>query len=360
MNHLFPLLMLLHFQGLGRASIKKLIENFGGPAQVLSEGFDPTKRILFGKYPLLNWERDYEMACKNGVSLIAYTDPLYPKEFFALPDFPLLLYVKGNFIREGKRRIAIVGTRSASLYGRESAHKIAHELASAGVSIISGLARGIDTAAHEGALMAKGETIALLGSGICNLYPKENRNLAEQISDSGALISEYPMEREASKGSFPQRNRLVAELSEGVCLIESPLRGGGMLTMNLAQQQGKLLFALPGRVDFPSFEGNHDWIKKKSAHLIEKGSDMLKYLNINVNQSFSSLQLPLLTEEENLFLAKMPVEEKSIEELVLLTQLPIMQLNVYLTRLVLKKVIKEFPGKIFKKMTGHGKSTDHC
>ena len=196
-----------------------------------------------------------------------------------------------------------------------------------------------------------GKTIAVIGSGLNHVYPQENRALAEKISGFGAVISEYPMQTPPAKGLFPRRNRIISGISQGVCLVESPLEGGGMLTMELARQHNRPLFAIPGRVDWPTFEGNHALIFENKARLATKGIDLLKHLNITQNQIVKHSIHTTLSPEETVFLNQLPAEEKSIEELVLLTQLPIMQLNVFLTRLILKKVVKEFPGKIYKKVT---------
>jgi len=346
-NKIHSLLILLHCQGLGRATIRKLLDQFGSPEKILEQGWNRQNNLLFDKWQIThNWEIDFEMAEKAGVGLISYCDASFPINLRSLPDSPLLLYVKGKLTPPAACNLAIIGTRNATLYGKQTAEKIAQDIAASGVCVVSGLARGIDTAAHEGALKGGGTTIAVIGSGLSKIYPQENHSLAEKIGLSGAVISEFPMEMPPAKGLFPQRNRIVSGLADGICLIESPLTGGGMITMEIAQQQKKPLFALPGRVDWPTFEGNHLLLKHKKAHLIENGSDLLKYFNITRSVITKN---SLLTREEGTLLALLASEEKSIEELVLLTQLPIMQLNVLLTRLILKKVVKEFPGKIYKK-----------
>jgi DNA processing protein len=345
-----PLHILLHARGLGRTKVWNLIEQFGSAEKVLQQGRNGQTRLLFGKWEISNWEQDLELAEKEGVRLVTYQEKEYPKDLLDIPDFPLLLYVKGEWKGSVSRQVAIIGTRNATLYGKQMASKIAKTVAMAGVCVISGLARGIDTAAHEGALAAGGQTLAVIGSGLGNLYPPENRLLAEKIASSGAVISEFPMAMAPAKGLFPRRNRIVSGLADGVCLIESPIEGGGMITMHIAELQNKPLFALPGRVDWPTFGGNHRLIKQKKALLVENGEDLLKYFDVSENQEINTQHTPLLTPEEKALLDMLPNEEKSIEELVLLTQLPIMHLNVCLIRLVLKKVVKEFPGKIYKRI----------
>ncbi len=344
------LLQLLHGSGLGRATLWKLIQDFGSPEEVLSRGWNPTKELLFDKWKIgPQWEEDLEEVEKRGVKLISYSDENYPKNLLKIPDFPLLLYVKGSLDRIDPA-IALIGTRTATLYGKQLAEKTGEELAASGVTVVSGLARGIDTAAHVGALQGKGKTVAVIGSGLSQLYPQENRVLAEKIASNGAVISEYPMNLAPAQGLFPRRNRIISGLSEATCLIESPLKGGGMLTMELGERQGRPLFAFPGRIDWPTFEGNHQLIQQGKARLATKGEDLLKCLNI-INNQIVKPKTSLLTPEERAFLDQLPNEEKSIEQLVLLTQLPVMQLNVFLTRLILKKTVKEFPGKIYKKIS---------
>lgn len=294
------------------------------------------------------WQEDLkEVECKK-ISLISFKDPLYPQSLLQLPDYPLLLYVKGILLPQDREAVALIGTRNASVYGKEMAERFGKELSEKGITVTSGLARGIDTAAHLGALKA-GRTIAVLGSGISHIYPKENLKLADHIASQGAIISEYPMNTPPFKSHFPQRNRIVSGMSKAVVLVESPLKGGGMLTMTLGEKQGKPLFAIPGRVDMPSFEGNHAWIKSKKASLMNQPADLFPLFEIQTNSSTDAPSL--LNEEEKNFLRKLPSEEKSIDELVLLTQLPVMKLNILLTRLVLKKAMKEFPGKLYKKLT---------
>jgi DNA processing protein len=348
-SEIISLLLILHARGLGRVKSSQLIAAYGSAEKVVQAGWEPKKRLLFGKWTVDEWEKDLEMTEKQKVNLLPYTHPFYPKNLLQCPGYPLLLYIKGKLLPGDSLSLAIVGTRQATLYGKQSAEKIAQETAQKGVTVVSGLARGIDTSVHEGALKGGGRTLAVIGSGLINIYPPENRLLSEKIVDSGALLSEFPMCTSPAKWLFPQRNRTVSGLTLGVCLIESPLEGGAMITMRCAEQQHKLLFALPGRVDWPTFEGNHFLLKHKKAQLVTNGGDLLKELNISPTQAFTC-QLPdNLSAEETAFLAKLPNEEKSIEELVLLTQLSMMQLNVLLTRLVLKKVVKVFPGKIYKK-----------
>ena len=351
-NEIICLHRLTLAHGLGRQKIWKLLEQFGTAEKATEAGWSAKTQKFFDKWTVKNEKEDLESVERAGVQLISYLDPSYPQNLLTIPNFPLLLYVKGTLHTQDQNSLALIGTRNATLYGRQTAHQLAADTAYGGVTIVSGLARGIDTAAHMGALKGGGRTLAILGSGLSNPYPQENLELARQITHSGAVISEYPMDTSPAKGLFPQRNRIVSGIAQGVCLIESPLKGGGMLTMEIAEKQKKMLFALPGRIDWPNFEGNHALIKKRKALLVENAQDLLQNFQDLKKQDLKHAPTPHLSTVEHAFLQKLPSQEKSIEELVLLTQLPIMQLNVLLTRLVLKKVVKEFPGKIYKKTYG--------
>lgn len=221
--------------------------------------------------------KEWELMERRGVTAIEHTDSRYPKSLKALRDFPPLIYVKGELLPSDGEGLAIVGTRQCSIYGQEMAEEMASEIAGQGITVVSGLARGVDTAAHRGALK-RGRTVAVLGSGLAHVYPKENVSLVEEIAERGAVISELPMLTPPDKRHFPRRNRLVSALSRGVLLIEAPVKSGAMITMEIARKQGKFCFAIPGRIDVESFRGNHFLIKKQQALLVEKVEEMLSIL----------------------------------------------------------------------------------
>jgi DNA processing protein len=301
---------------------------------------------------LNRWRDQLELADRQGIRIIPYTSPFYPKRLLEIIDHPIVLYVKGDLLKEDQRCLAVIGTRQATIYGLEMAKKISRELSQAGFTIVSGLARGIDTAAHEGAL-ENGRTLAVLGSGLAHIYPQENTNLAQQISHKGALISEFPIFTPPDRQHFPQRNRIVSGMTMGTILVEGPKKSGAMITVDQALSQGRKVFALPGRVDQENFEGNHDLIKRRKAELIERASDILHHFdNLFASYQFEKpLQIkPILESEEENVLRQLPNEELSIEEIVNRTGLQIAKLNVLLMSLVLKKIIKEYPGKIYRKI----------
>ena len=242
----FCLHQLLHAPGLRKSQILQLISQYGSAEGIIQSGLNPQNGTLFNTWKIegSGWEKDLEEVEKGCINLVSYRDEAYPPDLLNIPDFPLLLYVKGS-LPERSPCVALIGTRNATLYGKQSAERLSKELAEAGVWIISGLARGIDTAAHQGALEALGKTVAVIGSGLNRLYPQENLLLAQKISSSGAVISEYPMLTPPSKGLFPRRNRIISGMSHAICLVESPLEGGGILTMSLAEKQGRPLLRSP-------------------------------------------------------------------------------------------------------------------
>jgi DNA processing protein len=353
--------------GLGNKRICRLVAHFGSALAVLAAdaaaiaeipGCNKLGTAICSWRSQDAWKQNLDLANKYGATLIPYTSPDYPKSLLKIEDYPVILYVKGQLEPTDQYSLAVIGTRQASIYGMEMATKISYELAGMGFPIVSGLARGIDTSAHKGSLGVKtGRTIAFIGSGLADIYPRENIPLAGQISHSGAVISEFPMNTPPDPQNFPQRNRLIAGLSQGVVLIEAPLeKSGAMLTMALAQMQGKPRFALPGRVDDANFSGNHHLIRQ-GVQLITNAREIAdNFDNLFLPQSCSitpilakKSAIPLGAEEEQ-FLQQLTQEEMTVDAIVGRTKIPVMKVNVLLMSLVLKKVVKEFPGKIYKKM----------
>lgn len=328
---------LLH---LPKVNVRKLLAQYGSAEAALAKTASTATD---------SWEKDREALQKKGIKLLSYKDPFYPSSLRKLPDFPLLLYVKGELLQCDMQSLAIIGTRGCSLYGQEMAEQMASEIAAHGITVVSGLARGIDTAAHRGALK-RGRTIAFIGSGFDHLYPRENEALAVEIAKRGVVISELPLHALPEKRHFPARNRLVSAFSRGAFLVEAPLKSGAMITMEMAHSQGKYCFALPGRADSESFRGNHFLIKQQKATLVEKGEEMVSILlpdqkiSPQIGKSFIEL-----SEQEQQLVLHFPQEEIGIESLAEKTQFSLGKLNALLMGLVLKRVIREFPGKRYKK-----------
>jgi len=365
LNELEALVQLAATPHLGAIKIRLLLQHFGSALDALNGDLAEIAQFPgFGEKIIGSLRqsrtsdfgrREVELASRYQVNLIPYTSPDYPKSLLEIHDRPVLLYVKGQIKESDRQSIAVIGTRQMSVYGGEMAEKFSQDLAAAGLTVVSGLARGIDTAAHLGALR-KGRTLAVIGSGLGDIYPAENSALAKAIVDQGrgALISEFPMMTPPDRQNFPQRNRIVSGMTMGTVLIEAPQKSGAMITMEKALSQQKKLFALPGRADSENFKGNHYLIKKGLAQLVESGRDVIEsYTNLFHHpdpKSRVAVARPYLEKEEEQFLRLLPAQELSFDEIAGLTQLPIMKLNVLLMSLMLKKVIKEFPGKIYKKL----------
>lgn len=346
---------------LGSIKIRTLIAHFGSALAALqADGREIAALPGFGskipdsiKLTCHNQiaKKELELAEKYRATIISYQDPSYPKRLLSIPDFPVLLYAKGAFTPSDTQSIAIVGTRHMSIYGGEMAAKFAFDLAARGITVVSGLARGIDTAAHKGALK-KGRTIAVIGSGLADIYPTENIALADEIAKQGILLSEFPMMTPPDRQNFPQRNRIVSGMTMGTLLIEAPQKSGAMITMEKGLSQGRKLFAIPGRADQDNFRGNHALIKTGQAKLVENSDDILNtYEDLFCKTPLPNQKQegPLLEKEELQFLKALPTQEFSFDEAVRLTQLPVQKVNIFLIGLTIKKYIKEFPGKIYKK-----------
>lgn len=365
MDELSALIALSSIPFLGPIKIKLLIQTFGSALNVLNADLKDIKatqgfgnRILEGIKTLADnpkWKEELKLIKTYDISVIPFTSSKYPESLKKINDSPTHLYILGDLKEEDEKSIAIIGTRNASIYGLEMAEKFAEGLSLKGFTIISGLARGIDTAAHVAALKY-GRTIGVIGSGLLSIYPKENLKLAEKITKNGALISEFPLLAPPEKQNFPKRNRIVSGLTLGTLLIEAPLKSGAMLTMEIAKTQNKKLFTIPGRLDNENFQGNLSLIKK-GAELIQNVEDICKSLehfsyknHLNPLLSMQKKEFPILSGEETDFLYKLPAQEISIEEAILVSKIPPSKLNALLMGLMLKGAIKEYPGKMYKKI----------
>lgn len=346
---------------LGSIKVRLLMEYFGSAQEALvakpeqlSElpGFSARVLSNWKSYSTSNlWKKNLELARDHKAELVAYTDPRFPKRLLEITDHPVLLYIKGELRPSDQYCLAVVGTRQPCIYGQEMAAALSNELARMGFTIVSGLARGIDTIAHQEALKS-GRTIAVIGSGLANIYPKENGGLADAICQRGALISEFAMATPPDRPNFPQRNRIVSGMTLGTILIEAPAASGAMITMDRAYRQNRKTFAIPGRADHDNFRGNHALIKNGQALLVENAEDIAQHFNTFFGSLSPSPQKKMeieLDREEEVLWRLLPAEEASFDEIHRLSKLPTSKLNVLLMSLLLKKAIKEFPGKIYKR-----------
>ena len=273
---------------IGPITLNRLLEEFGDdPRDILASDKRQLESVR-GVGPetsaaLLNWRTHFDLAreeerlAKAGATFITTRDEGYPKLLKEIHDPPIGLYRKGDYLFT-QPCIAVVGSRRTTLYGQAVAKKLGADLARLGFCVVSGLARGIDTAAHEGALSVGGKTAAVLGCGIDIVYPPENLDLYRRITETGAVISEFPFGRKADKQSFPMRNRVVAGICEATVVVESDVQGGAMITARFAGEQGRLIYAVPGRIDQPSSAGCHQLIRD-GATLFTGVDDILNELN---------------------------------------------------------------------------------
>jgi DNA processing protein len=280
-----PWLALTRVKGLGAVGCKKLLTQFADPVKIFSATPAELKSIdgmqsdaLEGLMSFSDWagvEEEMRRIDAAGVSLIRFNDKNYPARLRTIADPPPFLYVKGELRAADDRAVAIVGSRSASDYGRRVARDLARGLASRGFTVVSGMARGIDGMAHEATLNAQGRTIAVLGSGVDRAYPPEHEQLYQRISENGAVISELPIGTRPLAFNFPARNRLISGLSLGVVVVEATEKSGSLITASLALEQGREVFAVPGEVGASRSRGAHQLIRQ-GAKLVETVNDIIE------------------------------------------------------------------------------------
>jgi len=287
--------------GVGSVTYRRLLRTFGSVQGILAasasrieevEGVGPKRaESLASGRGLELAEAETARAAEMGVGLLAYTDDDYPAALKHIYDPPLVLYVKGELRPGDALAIAVVGARNCSYYGRSQAERFAGALAGMGFTVVSGLARGVDSAAHSGALDAGGRTLAVMGRGLAGVYPPENEELAARIAAAGAVLSELPLQTPPSRENFPRRNRLISGLSLGVLIVEGSRRSGALITARSALEQGREVFALPGKVDSSRSAGPNSLIKSAGAKLVEGPEDILDELG-PVADELVGLKLP--------------------------------------------------------------------
>jgi len=350
----------------GPVRVRQLLEHFGDAPSILRASRSQLLQVRgIGEdtaEAIANWERAADLSAELkriaefGCRIVTQADPEYPELLRQIYDPPIVLYVKGELSVKDKNSVAMVGSRMTTHYGVEVARKLAYQLAYLGVTVVSGAARGIDTAAHQGALSGKGRTIAVLGTGINLVTPPENAKLFEQIAANGALITQFPFNRPADKQSFPIRNRIVAGMTLGTVVVEANLTSGALITANFAVEYGRQVFAVPGRIDSPRSKGCHDLIKK-GAKLCEGAEDILsefEYLFPASNRppapgANGVLPALELSENEQKVYDHLSNEEISIDEVIRKSGLPSSAVSVALLSLEMKRLIRQLPGKLFVK-----------
>lgn len=359
--------------GVGTARFKALVENFGEPHRIFEENVESLSRVkgisreLADK--IISWKNDIDLdaeldfAEKSGTRIITLDDAEYPEILKGIYDPPLCLYVRGKLPDFSYNSLAVVGSRRATIYGRKMAKHLTEAAVLAGWKIISGLAFGIDAIAHQAAVEAGGITVAVLGGGLARIHPQEHVPLAREIIENGgAVISEFPMKFPVNRQSFPRRNRIVSGLSEAVLIVEAGLKSGALITADLAMEQGKDVFAVPGHVDNPQAKGCHKLIKQ-GAKLTEDFSDILDdcerlpgfdfgdEVREKTEDESAEPAKPLkpanLSDEEYQILQLLEDEAKSFDYIAQETGIHVASLNGMLTKMAMKMIILQHPGKIY-------------
>ncbi len=359
-DELADVLRLCMVEGVGPRTRMRLLERFGSyhaalaaPSAELQEvpGVGPK---LASKITAAQTEADaeaeIELCRSQGIEILTESSPDYPRLLREIVDPPGVLFVRGRLRPEDGLAMAMVGTRHATPYGLRQAERLAAALARAGLAIVSGLARGIDAAAHRGALEAGGRTLAVLASGVVDIFPPEHRELAERIVAQGALLSEAPSRAEPLRGAFPQRNRLISGLSLGVIVVEAPERSGALITARHAMEQGREVFAVPGSIESRTSGGCHRLIQD-GARLVQSVDDVLEELGPLVEAVPQPDGEPIrhpaelqLNEQEQQVLAAVGIEPMSIDQVAAASGLPVSRVLSTLSVLEMRRLVRRLSG----------------
>lgn len=349
---------------IGPVLARRLVSAFGEPENIFNTPLGELRKVDnigeerarsitgFKDWDAVN--KEIENVNAKNITLVAFTDRSYPESLRHIHDAPTLLYVKGEIKENDKYAVAMVGSRSSSEYGMRVSEKISYGLASSGLTVVSGMARGIDSASHRGALKAKGRTIAVLGSGIDVIYPPENRGLMEKISSSGAVISEFPLGTTPDRNNFPRRNRIISAMSLGVIVVEAAVDSGSLITVGYALEQGKEVFAVPGNITSAGSKGTNDLIKK-GAKLIENARDVIDELRPQIKgvisqdkfNSQTKRPMPEMTDSEKILYGCLDSEPKHIDYIIRKSDRSSGEALSILLSLELKGIVKQIEGKRF-------------
>lgn len=359
MEHVVPWLSLKSVSGIGNLLFVRLVRSFGSPEAVLNAPVDllmQVQGITPGLARAIRRHRtpdrvfnEIEQAAKQGCRVITLQDERYPALLQQIPDPPPVLYAYGR-LEPPTCPIAVVGSRNASAYGRSTTRSLCAALARRGATIVSGMARGIDTAAHKGALGGGGMTVAVLGSGLNRVYPVENIKLFHQIAAQGCVLTEFPMDAAPEARHFPMRNRIISGMALGTVVVEAARKSGSLITARLAAEQNREVFAVPGSVHSATARGTHDLIKQ-GAKLVEDVDDIFEeivsQLPVDNAPGVETKALPPLSEPEKALLTLIGAYPVHIDELARKTTAAIGTLTGTLSQLELKGLICQEPGKRF-------------
>ncbi len=336
--------------GVGRARFQLLERHFGSLAEawrasaseLMAAGLDQrTVASIVQRRAKISPEQEMERLARHGVRALTWHDPAYPPLLKEIYDLPPVLYVRGELTERDQVALAVVGTRRPTAYGRQAAEELTWGLARAGITIVSGLARGIDAIAHRSALEAGGRTIAVLACGLDLVYPPEHARLAREVMERGALVSDYPLGTIPRADYFPRRNRIMAGIGLGVLVVEGDMTSGALNTARWAVEQDREVFAVPGSIFSPQSQGPH-WLLQQGAKLVQRVEDVLEELNLTLVPQQAPLAAPTPDgDTEATVLRHMGREPKHVDEVCRLSGLPIATVSSALAMLELKGLVKQ-------------------
>ncbi len=359
MHDLYYWVALRQVCGVGNVIYKILINHFKSPEKIFNTSVEELKNVegisvraveaITGFKPTDEIDREIDEILSKEINILTFNSPDYPENLKNIYDPPPFLYVKGSFIEGDKNSVAVVGSRNASEYGIKVTQELSRNLASLGVTIVSGMARGIDSAAHIAAIQGGGRTIAVLGSGIDVIYPPENRRLFESISENGAVVSEYHLGTRPNSYNFPPRNRIISGFSLGVLVVEASPKSGSLITAKLALDQGRDVYAVPGNVYSYKAKGTHSLLKS-GAKLVDNANDIVEELNITVKPIKENKEVIQELSPELLMIYDFCQDEPiHIDNIILKTGLSSGRVSALLLDLELSGILKQLPGKMFTK-----------
>ncbi|WP_053957447.1 DNA-processing protein DprA [Inediibacterium massiliense] len=356
MNENDYLVWLRSISGVGNQTIEYLIKKFGNAKNIYNASIEDIKKLsginksvihnIIENKDLCMISRWREKMEKYKIDIITKKDKEYPKDLKYIYNAPYLLFKRGNFSDEDTNAVAIVGSRKASPYGKYVAYHLAKELAQRKITVVSGMAYGIDTMAHKGAIENGGRTISILGCGLNICYPKTNQKLMLEIEKSGVLLSEYGVDVEPLPQHFPARNRIISGIAKGLIVVEAGIKSGSLISAELALEQGKEVFAVPGNINHPLSEGTNRLIQQ-GAKLVTNIEDVLEELNIGNDPNPIKNLIHLSDIEKEIYYAIYKSQPMHLELICQQLNLRIDEINGILTVLELKDMIKQLPGNLF-------------
>lgn len=362
MSDLVYWLALNSLPDIGPVNARRLVSAFGSPEKIFQMPTDELQKVEgigenrsqciidFNQWDLV--KKEIDLSAQKGIKLVTLHDTAYPEGLRNIHDAPVVLYIRGDLREADKYAVAMVGSRVSTNYGIQIAERMGHKLASSGLTVVSGMARGIDTAAHKGALKAGGRTLAVLGSGIDVPYPSSNRVLMRDIESSGAVISEFPLGTPPNRENFPRRNRIISALSFGVVVVEAARGSGSLITATYALDQGREVFAVPGNITSRNSRGTNDLIKK-GAKLVESAEEVIEELRpqlkgvLREDIADREKRLPEMTDDEKVLYQYLCSEPKHIDTITREKSLTTGKALSILLTLELKGVIRQTEGKRF-------------